>query len=105
VGVSGFYVAPGTTNGLIDYVGTPLSFDALAPGYTVQGGGDAALGYVAKPGTALVVTRNATSAAADNALGLLAIEHHNAAGDRANVVKVEDARPGNDRQPIGAGHR
>ncbi|UOZ10650.1 S8 family serine peptidase [Amycolatopsis sp. WQ 127309] len=106
VGVSGYYVAPGTTNGLIDYVGTPLSFDALAPGYAVQGGGDAALGYVAKPGTALVVTRNAASAAADNALGLLAIEHHNAAGNRANVVKVDaaqGARPGNDRQPIGAG--
>ncbi|WP_199199102.1 S8 family serine peptidase [Amycolatopsis sp. CA-128772] len=103
VGVSGFYVAPGTTNGLIDYVGTPLSFDALAPGYAVQGGGDAALGYVAKPGTALVVTRNAASAAADNALGLLAIEHHNAAGNRASVVKVEDARSGNGRQPIGAG--
>ncbi|HET6704916.1 S8 family peptidase [Amycolatopsis sp.] len=108
VGVSGFYVAPGTTNGLIDYVGTPLSFDALAPGYTVQGGGDAALGYVAKPGTALVVTRNAASAAADKALGLLAIEHHNAAGNRANVVKVDatqGARPGNERQPIGAGRR
>jgi subtilisin family serine protease len=108
VGVSGFYVAPGTTNGLIDYVGTPLSFDALAPGYSVQGGGDAALGYVAKPGTALVVNRNAASAAADGALGLLAIEHHNAAGNRANVVKVDaaqGARPGTDRQPIGAGHR
>ncbi|WP_410574121.1 S8 family serine peptidase [Amycolatopsis sp. cmx-4-61] len=108
VGVSGFYVAPGTTNGLVDYVGTPLSFDALAPGYAVQGGGDAALGYVAKPGTALVVTRNAASAAADNALGLLAVEHHNAAGNRANVVKVDaaqGARPGNERQPIGAGRR
>ncbi|HEY3468166.1 MAG TPA: S8 family serine peptidase [Amycolatopsis sp.] len=106
VGVSGFYVAPGTTNGLIDYVGTPLSFDALAPGYSVQGGGDAALGYVAKPGTALVVTRDAASATADKALGLLAIEHHNAAGNRANVVKVDaaqGARPGNERQPIGAG--
>jgi hypothetical protein len=105
VGVSGFYVAPGTTNGLIDYAGTPLSFDALAPGYSVQGGGDAALGYVAKPGTALVVTRDAAAAAADKALGLLAVEHHNAAGNRAAVIKVEDARPGNDRQPIGAGRR
>ncbi|MER6795906.1 hypothetical protein, partial [Amycolatopsis mediterranei] len=47
-------------------------------------------------------------AGADNALGLLAIEHHNAAGNRANVVKVDatqGARPGNERQPIGPGRR
>jgi hypothetical protein len=45
VGRTGYYTAPGSTNGLIDSVGTPqspLSFDVLAPGYSVQGGGDAA---------------------------------------------------------------
>jgi hypothetical protein len=44
VGTAGYYTAPGSTNGLIDSVGTPISFDALAPGYPIQGGGDAALG-------------------------------------------------------------
>ncbi|MFI9454088.1 S8 family serine peptidase [Amycolatopsis sp. NPDC052450] len=115
VGTSGFYAAPGADSSTIDYVGTPLSFDALAPAYTVQGGGDSALGYVAKPGTALVVNRNA--AAQDTVLGLLAIEHHNASGNRANVVKIQANagggnadvdRPGNGgrhtgRQPIGVG--
>ncbi|WP_033291999.1 S8 family peptidase [Amycolatopsis jejuensis] len=93
VGTSGYYVAPGTTNGLIDQVSTPLSFDALAPAYSVQGGGDAALGYVAKPGTALVVNRNKAAVAGDKAKGLLAIEHHNAAGQRASVVRIESAVP------------
>ncbi|MFD9888829.1 S8 family serine peptidase [Amycolatopsis sp. NPDC059027] len=112
VGTSGFYTAPGSTSSTIDSVDGPLSFDVLAPGYAVQGGGDAAIGYVAKPGTALVVNRNAASAAADKSLGLLAIEHHNAAGDRAGVVRVEAAgnaqntgrdTPGRHtgRQPIG----
>jgi subtilisin family serine protease len=112
VGTTGYYTAPGSTNGLIDEVGTPLSFDALAPAYSVQGGGDAALGYTAKPGTALVVNRDAASASKDTVLGLLAIEHHNAAGNRAAVVKVNAAQPGSEagagrpgrhvgRQPIG----
>ncbi|WP_027927930.1 S8 family peptidase [Amycolatopsis benzoatilytica] len=89
VGTAGYYVAPGNKNGLIDEVGTPLSFDALAPAYAVQGGGDAALGYAAKPGTALVVNRNQGAIAGDKAKGLLAIEHHNASGQRASVVRIE----------------
>ncbi|SDX58429.1 Subtilase family protein [Amycolatopsis xylanica] len=114
VGTAGPYVAPGTTNGLIDYVAGPLSFDVLAPGYSVQGGGDAALGYTAKPGTALVVNRNA--ATTDTVLGLLALEHHNASGDRVNIIKINTGQsaseeplpvsgPGRQggRQPIGAG--
>jgi subtilisin family serine protease len=111
VGTAGYYTAPGSTNGLIDSVSTPLSFDVLAPGYSVQGGGDAALGYTAKPGTALVVNRDAASLAGDTALGLLALEHHNAAGNRASVVTVAAGpdtgagRPGRQggRQPIGVG--
>ncbi|WP_326569144.1 S8 family serine peptidase [Amycolatopsis rhabdoformis] len=91
VGTAGYYVAPGSTDGLIDFVGTPLSFDALAPAFSVQGGGDAALGYVAKPGTQLVVNRNAAAVAGDKPKGLLAIEHHNAAGSRAAVVRIESA--------------
>ncbi|MFE3171008.1 S8 family serine peptidase [Amycolatopsis sp. NPDC059090] len=93
VGTAGYYVAPGTSNGLIDQVSTPLSFDALAPAYSVQGGGDAALGYVAKPGTALVVNRNKDSVAGDKAKGLLAIEHHNETGQRASVVRIESELP------------
>ncbi|WP_158887478.1 S8 family peptidase [Amycolatopsis anabasis] len=88
VGTAGYYPAPGSADGLIDSVSTPLSFDALAPGYSVQGGGDPALSYTAKPGTALVVNRNAESAAKDTVLGLLALNHHNATGNRANVVKI-----------------
>jgi subtilisin family serine protease len=114
VGTAGYYPAPGSTTGLIDSVDTPLSFDALAPGYSIQGGGDAALGYAAKPGTALVVTRNAGSAAQDTVLGLLALEHHNASGNRAAVVKIDTSpvdsdaaagQPGrpSGRQPIGVG--
>jgi subtilisin family serine protease len=88
VGTTGFYVAPGTTNGLIDSIDGALSFDPLKPGLWVQGGGDPALSYLAKPGTALVVNRNAGSLAADKADSLLVLNHHNATGDRAAVVKV-----------------
>ncbi|HVW44903.1 MAG TPA: S8 family serine peptidase [Amycolatopsis sp.] len=91
VGVAGYYTAPSATNGLIDSVDTPLSFDALTPGYTIKGGGDPALVYTAKPGTALVVTRNPAST--DTSLGLLALEHQNASGDRASVVRVSGGRP------------
>jgi subtilisin family serine protease len=100
-GTAGFYTAPGSTDGLIDSVSTPLSFDALAPGYAVQGGGDPALAYTAKPGTALVVNRDASSAAGDTFLGLLALEHHNASGQRANVVRVQAApSPAPDSRPV-----
>jgi hypothetical protein len=91
VGTAGYYVAPGSTDGLIDAVGTPLSLDALNPALSVQGGGDAALAYVAKPGATLVVVRNPAAVAGDKPEGLLAIEHHNAAGSRAGVVRVEPA--------------
>ena len=89
VGTTGFYLAPGTTDGLIDSIDGALSFDPLKPGLWVQGGGDAALSYLAKPGTALVVNRNAASLAADKADSLLVLNHHNATGDRADVVKVK----------------
>lgn len=88
VGVAGHYPAPGSSNSIIDSVSTPLSFDALAPGYSVQGTGGPTLIYTAQPGTQLVVTRNEASAATDTGEGLLALEHHNGAGSRAQVIKV-----------------
>ena len=91
VGVAGYYTAPSSEDGLIDSVSTPLSFDALAPGYWAQGGGDPALVYVAKPGTALVVNRNPAST--DTSQGLLALAHHNGEGARASVIRVNGPHP------------
>ncbi|WP_447003897.1 S8 family serine peptidase [Saccharothrix isguenensis] len=88
VGVAGYYVAPGSSNGLVDAIPTRLSFDPLKPGLWVQGGGDAALSYQSRPGTALVVNRDAESLALDGADSLLVLNHHNASGDKADVVKV-----------------
>ncbi len=88
VGVAGYYVAPGTSNGLIDSLPNPLSFDPLKPGLWAQGGGDAALSYQSRPGTALVVNRDAAALATDGADSLLVLHHHNASGDKADVVKV-----------------
>jgi hypothetical protein len=86
VGVAGYYTAPSSSTGLIDSVDTPLSFDALAPGYTVQGAGGPALLYTAKPGTHLVVTRAPSST--DTFQGLLAVSHLNQSGTRAAVIRV-----------------
>jgi subtilisin family serine protease len=94
VGVAGFYVAPGSSNGLIDTIPTALSFDPLKPGLWVQGGGDAALSYQSRPGTALVVNRDAESLVLDRADSLLVLNHHNASGDKADVVQVR-GRSGN----------
>ncbi|WP_236794296.1 S8 family serine peptidase [Amycolatopsis sp. GM8] len=88
VGVAGYYPAPGSPNSIIDAVSTPLSFDPLAPGYTIQGSGGPALVYTAKPGGQLLVTRNPAAAAADTGDGLLAIEHHNGTGSRAQVINL-----------------
>ncbi|MDQ0376825.1 S8 family serine peptidase [Amycolatopsis thermophila] len=88
VGTAGYYVAPGSTNGLIDSIDTAMTFDALAPGYSVSGANGAALVYSAKPGTALTVTRNPQTAQTDTVLGLLALEHHNGNGDRVSVIRV-----------------
>ncbi|OZM74052.1 peptidase S8 [Amycolatopsis antarctica] len=103
VGTTGFYTAPGNADGLIDSVGTPMSIDALAPAYSVQGGGDAALSYSARPGTALVVNRIPESVNNDTFLGLLAVHHHNARGDRASVVGVGGDSAPTDAQTGAAG--
>ncbi|KAA9159466.1 S8 family serine peptidase [Amycolatopsis acidicola] len=86
VGVAGYYVAPSSVDGLIDSIGTPSSFDPLAPAYSVSGRGDPALVYAAEPGTHLVVTRNAAST--DTVQGLLALYHHNGSGSRASVITI-----------------
>jgi hypothetical protein len=86
-GVSGFYTGPGETDGVIDATG-PVLFDALTPGLWAQGGGDPALVYLARPGTALVVNRDGEAATEQRAEDLLVIHHHNASGDRAQVVDV-----------------
>jgi hypothetical protein len=88
VGTSGYYVAPGNANKLVDVIDRNLSYDPLKPGLWAQGGGDAALSYVAKPGTALVVNKNEAALKADKSEGLLVLNHHNANGDRASVVYV-----------------
>jgi hypothetical protein len=88
VGVAGYYVAPGTSDGLVDSIPNALSFDPLKPGVWVQGGGDPALSYQARPATALVVNHDAEAAAADGADSMLVLHHHNASGDKADVVRV-----------------
>ncbi|WP_370467774.1 S8 family serine peptidase [Lentzea flava] len=93
-GTTGYYVAPGNANGLIDVIDRNLSYDPLKPGLWVQGGGDAALSYLAKPGTALVVNKDEAALKADKSDGLLVLNHHNAGGDRASVVLVRSSGRG-----------
>ncbi|MEV6716967.1 S8 family serine peptidase [Lentzea sp. NPDC051208] len=94
VGTGGYYPAPGNANKLIDVIDRNLSFDPLKPGLWAQGGGDAALSYLAKPGTALVVNKDEASLKADKSDGLLVLNHHNANGDRASVVLVRSTGRG-----------
>ncbi|WP_245847737.1 S8 family serine peptidase [Lentzea kentuckyensis] len=94
VGVGGYYAAPGNANKLVDVIDRNLSYDPLKPGLWAQGGGDAALSYLAKPGTALVVNKNEASLKADKSDGLLVLNHHNANGDRAAVVLVKSSGRG-----------
>ena len=91
-GMSGFYTGPGDMDGVIDST-DPVLFDALTPGLWAQGGGDPALTYLARPGTALVVNRDEEAATAQRAEDLLVIHHHNASGERAQVVDVDAPLP------------
>jgi subtilisin family serine protease len=90
VGVAGFYTAPGDDSGLIDKV-APASFDPLKPGLRVTGQGEDALVFTAKPGTALSVSRDKTALTQDRSAGLLVLNHHNATGSRASVVRIPAA--------------
>lgn len=91
VGVAGYYTGPGDTDGVIDSIDEPMVFDPLRPALWVQGGGQAALSYVAKPGTALVVKRDRGAVGADQARNLLVLHHHNASGSRVQVVNAPGA--------------
>ncbi|MEU4444853.1 S8 family serine peptidase [Actinosynnema sp. NPDC050801] len=81
-GTTGNYPAPGNADGLVDRIGTPMSFDPLRPGLGVEGG----VLFFAEPGAVLRVRRDPESAAADGADSLLLLHHHNASGDRAQVL-------------------
>jgi len=90
-GVGGYYTGPADTDGVIDSIG-PVVFDAVRPGLSAQGNGEPALSYLARPGTELQVNRDAVAAIAQGADALLVIHHHNASGDRAQVVEVQAPR-------------
>ncbi|GAA1337869.1 S8 family peptidase [Saccharothrix algeriensis] len=82
----GTYPAPGDEDGVVDRIGTPMSFDPLRPGYSVRVGGAVAVTHVAGPGTRLEVHRDRASLAADGSDRLLLLHHHNRSGARAEVV-------------------
>jgi subtilisin family serine protease len=84
VGVAGYYTAPGDESGLIDSVDA-LSFDPLKPGLRATGQGEDALVFLARPGTALSVKRDKANGGTE---GLLVLNHHNASGNRASVVRI-----------------
>ncbi|MFI1016624.1 S8 family serine peptidase [Streptomyces sp. NPDC020965] len=84
VSVGGFYRAPGSA--VVDQLDAPVSYDPLAPGHWVQGGGAPALTHLARPGDTLTVHRS-PGAATDGEL--LAVHHHNGSGQRASVVTVK----------------
>jgi subtilisin family serine protease len=88
VGTEGNYAAPGNADGFVDKITGPLSFDPLRPGLWARGDGGAALTYAARAGTALVLHRDPVALAADKADSFLVLQHHNATGERAHLVKV-----------------
>lgn len=92
VGVAGYYTAEDDADGLIDAVDRPLSFDALRPDYWVEGDGEPALSYLARPGATLVVHRTG-GARMRRPVSLLTLHHHNAAGRRAALVRVLSGPP------------
>ncbi|QFZ16416.1 S8 family peptidase [Saccharothrix syringae] len=81
-GVSGLYPAPGDPEGFVDHVAEPMSFDPLHPGIGLRGGWS----FTARVGDEVEVVRDPASAAVDRAGGLLVLHHHNASGDRVQVV-------------------
>ncbi|MGH3787926.1 MAG: S8 family peptidase [Pseudonocardiaceae bacterium] len=86
-GVLGFYPGPVSIGSLIDST-APVSFDAVRPGLWAEGAGDPALSYLARPGTALVVNRDATAAVTQRAGQLLVLHPDNPSGHRARLIRV-----------------
>lgn len=86
VGMLGL-TGPDDTDEVVDTVG-PIFYDALRPALRAQGGGEPAVAFLARPGTALVVQRDEIASLTQPSSELLVIHHHNATGDRAQVVRV-----------------
>ncbi|MFC6091914.1 S8 family peptidase, partial [Saccharothrix lopnurensis] len=83
-GVSGQYPAPGNEAGLVDRIAEPMTFDPLRPGLALRGGWS----FAAAAGTVLEVVGDAAALGADRADSLLLLHHHNASGDRAQVLRA-----------------
>lgn len=83
VGLTG----PADTDEVVDTAG-PVFYDAVRPALTAQGGGEPAVAFLARPGTALVVRRDEIASLTQPSGELLVIHHHNATGDRVQVVDV-----------------
>ncbi len=95
-GVAGFYTGPADVDTVID-TAPPVHFDAVRPGLWAQGGGSPALSYLARPGDALVVHRDAAAGSLVpplvpplvlQPLKLLVLHPLNASGDRVQLVRV-----------------
>jgi hypothetical protein len=76
-GVSGQYHAPGNEEELVDRITEPMAFDPLRPGLALRGGWS----FTARVGEELEVVRGPGAGRS-----LLLLHHHNASGDRTQVV-------------------
>jgi subtilisin family serine protease len=85
--VASHYASPVSVGEVIDST-APALFDAVRPGLWAQGTGDAALSYLARPGTALMINRDAIAATAQRAAQLLVLHPANPSGNRVQVVPV-----------------
>jgi hypothetical protein len=88
VGTDGRNVAPGAN--IIDSVPGILTFDPLAPGLWVDG---TTLVHDASPGAGLTVHLDSDALGAPTGR-LLVLDLHNASGDRASIVTVQEAAIG-----------
>jgi subtilisin family serine protease len=85
--VASYYTSPVSVGEIIDSTG-PALFDAVRPGLWAQGAGDAALSYLARPGTAMMVNRDTIAATAQRATQLLVLHPVNSSGNRVQLVPV-----------------
>jgi hypothetical protein len=85
--VGSYYTSPVSVGEVIDSTG-PALFDAVRPGLWTQGTGNAALSYLARPGTALMVHRDTIAATAQRASQLLVLHPANSSGNRMQLVPV-----------------
>ncbi|HEX8759467.1 MAG TPA: S8 family serine peptidase [Pseudonocardiaceae bacterium] len=85
--VASYYTSPVSVGEVIDSTG-PALFDAVRPGLWAQGAGNAALSYLARPGTAMMVNRDTIAATAQRADQLLVLHPANSSGNRVQLVPV-----------------